>query len=99
MAKTVLIVDDNHRLREILACALQREGFKTLEAGTGLEAIQTAVVNTPDVIMLDLELPDMEGTNVARFLKSQARRRQTLQSLAGLAIWASGLGNPLWLPV
>jgi CheY-like chemotaxis protein len=71
MAKTVLIVDDNYHLRQILGSVLRQNGFGIVEAGSGSEAIQKAISEKPDVIMLDLELPDMTGTNVARMLKNE----------------------------
>jgi two-component system, cell cycle response regulator DivK len=70
--KTVLIVDGNPHLRALLASVLQREGFQSLEASTGMETIRKAIAEKPDVIMLDLELPDMEGAKVARILKNHS---------------------------
>ena len=70
MSNTVLIVDDNRHLREVLATALRHKGFGTVEAATGSEAIKKAVSEKPDAIMVDLELPDMKGSQLARILKT-----------------------------
>ena len=70
MANTVLIVDDNRHLREVLAAALRHRGFGTVEAATGSEAIKKAISEKPDAIMVDLELPDMTGPQVALILKT-----------------------------
>jgi CheY-like chemotaxis protein len=64
----VLIVDD-HRPNRILARdVLGAAGFDTLEAATGVEAIDLAVEHLPDVILMDLRLPDMTGVEAARTL-------------------------------
>jgi CheY-like chemotaxis protein len=72
MAKTVLIVDDNEHLREILASILRYSGYEILEAGTGGEAIRTALDAKPQLILLDLDLPDIKGMDVARKIKATA---------------------------
>ena len=72
MAKTVLIVDDNQHLREILASILRHSGYQPLEAATGKEAIRKAVAEKPQVILLDLDLPDIKGLDVARTIKATA---------------------------
>jgi CheY-like chemotaxis protein len=69
MAKNVLIVDDNEHLRRILALFLQSRGYATSEAESGHEAIETAIAVKPNLIILDLTLPDMNGTDVARALR------------------------------
>lgn len=69
MTKTVLIVDDNEHLREILASILRYSGYETVEAGTGTQAIQKAAAAHPNVILLDLDLPDIKGMDVARKIK------------------------------
>src|ERR1041385_4403722 len=69
MARTVLIVDDHEHLRQILALVLRYAGYDTLEAGTGNQAIATAVSAQPNLILMDLDLPDMTGIDPARVNK------------------------------
>jgi CheY-like chemotaxis protein len=69
MAKNVLIVDDNVDLRRILAKFLQACGYETSEARNGQEAINTAIAVKPNLILLDLTLPDMKGTDAARAIR------------------------------
>ena len=68
-AKHVLIVEDNLHLRRILAGALEQRGYTISEATSGDEAIVTAIKENPKLILLDLTLPDMTGTEAARALK------------------------------
>jgi two-component system cell cycle response regulator DivK len=68
----VLIVDDNEKNRKLAREVLRAAGLRTLEAATGGEAIALAAQRRPDVILLDLRLPDMEGTDVARGLRGGA---------------------------
>ena len=79
-AKHVLIVEDNLHLRRILAGALEHRGYTISEATTGDEAIVTAIKENPKLILLDLSLPDMTGTEAARALK-QIRRPHIFQLL------------------
>jgi two-component system cell cycle response regulator DivK len=65
----VLIVDDNDKNRKLARDVLRAAGLRTLEASRGDEAISVATHNRPDVILLDLRLPDMNGTDVARELR------------------------------
>jgi two-component system cell cycle response regulator DivK len=65
----VLIVDDNDQNRKLARDVLRAAGLRTLEASRGDEAIKVATDNRPDVILLDLRLPDMNGTDVARKLR------------------------------
>ena len=69
MGKNILIVDDNADLRRILAKFLQSHGYEISEATTGKEAISTAVRLKPDLILLDLTLPDMSGTEAAKAIR------------------------------
>ena len=69
MAKTVLIVDDHEDLRHILASILRFSGYEILEAGTGTQAIEKAVAAKPNLILLDLDLPDITGIDAARVIK------------------------------
>jgi two-component system, cell cycle response regulator DivK len=72
----VLIVDDNEKNRRLARDVLRRAGFRTLEAPTGAEGIALADEQLPDVVLLDLRLPDMDGTDVARALRGTARTAQ-----------------------
>jgi two-component system cell cycle response regulator DivK len=66
----VLVVDDNERNRKLARNVLDAAGFQTLEAATGAEGIALAVEHVPDVILLDLGLPDMNGREAARTLQA-----------------------------
>ena len=68
----VLIVDDSEKNRKLAREVLRAAGFRTLEAGRGDEAIALAAERRPDLILLDLRLPDMHGTEVARRLRGDA---------------------------
>lgn len=65
----VLIVDDNEKNRKLAAIVLSAAGFQTLEAGTAAEGLALAAERVPDVILMDLRLPDMDGTEAARTLR------------------------------
>ena len=64
----VLIVDDNDKNRKLARDVLNATGFRTLEAPTGAEAIALAADRMPNLILMDLQLPDMDGTDAARRL-------------------------------
>jgi CheY-like chemotaxis protein len=69
MAKNVLIVDDNEHLRKILAAILRFSGYEIVEAATGAQAIQKAASTQPSLILMDFELPDMNGADAARLIR------------------------------
>ena len=69
----VLIIDDNQKNRKLARDVLRAAGFRTLEAGTGAEGIAIATEHLPDVILMDLQLPDMDGTDALRSLRDRAR--------------------------
>ena len=66
MGKTILIVEDEQNIVDILSFNLIREGYDTLEAYDGLTGLQLALENDPDLILLDLMLPGMNGFDVCR---------------------------------
>lgn len=69
----VLIVDDNDKNRKLARDLLRPAGLRTLEAGTGGEGIAIASEHLPDVILMDLQLPDMDGAEAVRRLRDGAR--------------------------
>jgi two-component system, cell cycle response regulator DivK len=72
MGELVLIVDDNDRNLRLARDVLRHAGLRTLEAATGEEALELAALESPDVILMDIRLPDMEGSDVLRTLKRDA---------------------------
>lgn len=69
---TILIVDDEDDIRELIAMNLHREGFDTLEAADGLQAVKMARKKIPELILLDLMLPEKDGYSVFRDLKESS---------------------------
>lgn len=65
----VLVVDDENAIRRYLRAALSAQGFAIVEAANGQEAINAVVSNHPDLIILDLGLPDFDGIEVTRRLR------------------------------
>jgi CheY-like chemotaxis protein len=72
----VLVVDDDERNRKLARDVLGAAGFRTIEATNGRDSIAIAAERLPDVILLDLRLPDMDGTEVARRLRDEPRTAQ-----------------------
>ena len=73
---TILVVDDEQDLRELLTLKLQREGFITLEAGDGLTGEKLALDEQPDLIVLDLMMPEKDGIAVCKQLRKDSRTRR-----------------------
>ena len=67
--KTILIVDDEKPIVEILVYNLQKEGYNTLEANDGVTAVEIALSERPDLILLDRMLPKMDGLDVCRKIR------------------------------
>ncbi len=65
MALTVMVVEDELKIRELLRSYLEREGWAVLTTGSGAEAITLAQSSAPDLVILDLGLPDVSGETVA----------------------------------
>ena len=65
----VLVVDDEHGIRRFLRAALLNNGYETSEASTGVEALDSVAATRPDILIVDLGLPDMHGIDVIRFLR------------------------------
>src|SRR6201990_1817118 len=69
MASTVLVVEDERKLRDLVRSYLERAGFTVLSTDSGAEAITMATSSVPDLVILDLGLPDVPGETGARELR------------------------------
>lgn len=67
--KTILVVDDEKNIRDLLVFNLQNEGYNTLEAEDGLQAVDIALKESPDLILLDVMLPKLDGKSVCKKLR------------------------------
>jgi len=83
----VLIVDDNECIRRLFAEILQSEGYQTVEARTGVEAIEKTILVNPNLVLIDLSLPDMVGTDVARAINEGSSGR--IPVIGCSAYWSS----------
>jgi chemosensory pili system protein ChpA (sensor histidine kinase/response regulator) len=73
---TVLIVDDSLTVRKITGRLLSREGYQVITAKDGVDALETLVEVVPDVILSDIEMPRMDGFELARNIRADERLRQ-----------------------
>lgn len=93
---TVLVVDDERRYRELLEMNLSRRGYRVLQAADGLSALNQVELEAPDLVMLDLMLPDMDGYEVCRRIREYSNvpiimltaKAEPTQKVQGLAIGA-----------
>src|SRR5438552_6286724 len=69
---TVLVVDDEPIVREVVVRYLEREGFRTLEAGDGGRAKELVETRSPNLVVLDLMLPGMDGLALCRWIRSRS---------------------------
>jgi two-component system cell cycle response regulator DivK len=83
----VLIVDDNQKNLKLARDVLRAAGLRTLEAGNGTDGIELAAEQLPDVILMDLQLPDMNGAEAARRLGDASRTAHIpIVALSGLRL-------------
>jgi len=83
--KKILVVDDEHEVAALVAKNLEVKGFKVMQALSGREAVSKAKMFLPDLILLDIILPDMDGSEVVQKL----RRNDATRSIA--VIFLSGI--------
>ena len=74
--KRILIVEDNEIDVRLLKDILEMRGYDTLQTGDGLEAIKLAFANLPDLILMDIQLPEISGLEVTRRLRGDERSRR-----------------------
>jgi CheY-like chemotaxis protein len=70
---TILVVDDQRDNRDMLCTMLGQEGYRTLSAASGMEAMDQIALEAPQLILLDVSMPDMDGYAVASLLKADPK--------------------------
>jgi two-component system cell cycle response regulator DivK len=74
--KLILIVDDNEQNLKLARDVLQFAGFRTLEAGGGVQGVALAVEHVPDLVLMDIRMPDLSGGDALRTLKDDERTKR-----------------------
>ena len=69
MSKTVLIVEDNELNMKLFHDLLEAHGYQTLQTRTGIEALELARAHHPDLILMDIQLPEVSGLEVTKWIK------------------------------
>ena len=75
MTKTVLIVEDNELNMKLFHDVLEAHGYRTIETRSGVEAVGLARLHRPDLIIMDIQLPEVSGMEVIQWLKDDAGLR------------------------
>lgn len=75
MSKKILIVEDDGNIRELLRLYLEREGYEITEAANGEEGVELWRKINPDMILLDVMMPIMDGWQVCKIIRKRARCR------------------------
>ena len=96
MEKTILVVEDEKAIADILIFNLQREGYKTLEANDGPEGLRLALEGAPDLVLLDVMLPGMDGFEVCKKVRETSQvpilmltaREEEADKITGLELGA-----------
>ena len=84
MTKTVLIVEDNELNMKLFSDLLEAHGYATLKTANGIDAIEIARAHKPDLILMDIQLPEVSGLDVTRWLKED----DELKSIPVIAVTA-----------
>lgn len=91
MSELVLIVDDDARNAKLARDVLEAAGLRTLTAATAAEGIALACAHLPDVVLMDLRLPDLDGSEAVRRLAADERTaRIPVVALSALPVGESG---------
>lgn len=84
MSKTVLIVEDNELNMKLFNDLLEAHGYATLKTANGVEAVELARAHKPDLILMDIQLPEVSGLEVTRWIKDD----EELKAIPVIAVTA-----------
>lgn len=84
MTKTVMIVEDNELNMKLFNDLLEAKGYRTVQTNNGMEALELARAEKPDLILMDIQLPEVSGLEVTRWLKDDDQ----LHSIPVIAVTA-----------
>ena len=101
MPKKILIVEDEANIRELLRLYLEREGYTVLEAENGVEGIKKWKSDKPDMLLLDVMMPVMDGWEVCREIRAESdvpiimltAKGETADRVSGLEMGADDTGS------
>ena len=82
---TILIVEDNEKNMKLVRDLLRHQGYETVEAVDGLDGVRLAIERTPDLVLMDIQLPDIDGIEVLR----RIRAVEALDDVPVIAVSAS----------
>jgi|SRR4051812_16623012 CheY-like chemotaxis protein len=84
MNKKILVVEDHPDIRRLLTLSLRSQGYETIETNTGSTAVTLVLSEKPDLVLLDLSLPDLSGLELARTIKQNPQTTEIpLVALSG----------------
>lgn len=94
MTRKILVVDDDSHIREVIVFTLEKAGMQAIQAANGLEALQSAADHNPDLIVLDISMPEMDGLEVCKSLRKKretpilflSSRDEEIDKIVGLEI-------------
>ena len=85
--KSILIVEDNDKNMKLLRDILRHQGYVTLEARSGRDAVRLAIEHRPDLVLMDIRLPDIDGIRALQLM----REEPNLDAMRALAVSASAM--------
>jgi CheY-like chemotaxis protein len=85
-ARTALVIEDNENNMELITFILETHGYRTLRAVTGQQGIDMALTQAPDFVLLDIQLPDMDGSEALREIRARESERQGPARLPVIAV-------------
>jgi two-component system cell cycle response regulator DivK len=76
-SRQILVVEDNEKSMKLFRDVLQASGYRTLEAGSGEDAVEVALENGPDLVLMDIQLPGIDGIEALARLRGDERTAST----------------------